>query len=88
MKNHLIFFYGDDCAHCRTMEGIADKLKVDTGIELERLEVDLDDNNLKYMESLDREPCGGVPFFVNTKTGKTLCGEVSYEELKNWAEGK
>jgi hypothetical protein len=70
------------------MEGLADKLKSDTGIDLKRLEIDQSDENLKYMESLDTEPCGGVPFFVNTKTGKTLCGEVSYEELTNWAEGK
>ncbi|MBP6931657.1 MAG: hypothetical protein KBD48_02965 [Candidatus Pacebacteria bacterium] len=88
MKNHLLFFYGDNCEHCQTMEGVADKLKSDTGIVLERLEVDKSDENLKYMESLDTEPCGGVPFFVNKKTGKTVCGEVSYEELKDWAEGK
>lgn len=88
MKNHLLFFYGSDCEHCELMEPVCEKLKKETGIELEKIEVDHNDENAKMMESLDKEPCGGVPFFVNTQTGQTLCGEVSYEELKSWAEGK
>lgn len=30
--------------------------------------------------------CGGVPFFLNQITGKTICGKATYKELKNWAE--
>ncbi|MCX6755804.1 MAG: conjugal transfer protein TraF [Candidatus Nomurabacteria bacterium] len=87
-RNHLLFFYGSDCSHCDEMEPVCEKLKTETGIELEKIEVDHSDENAKMMESLDKEPCGGVPFFVNTISGKTLCGEVPYEDLKNWAEGK
>jgi len=88
MKNHLLFFYGGDCPHCETMDSVCDKLKLETGIEIERIEVWENDENMKIMENLDKEPCGGVPFFVNTKTNKTICGEVPYKKLKNWAEGK
>jgi hypothetical protein len=32
---------------------------------------------------------GGVPFFCKSKKQrKTVCGEVTYDELKEWAEGK
>ena len=52
------------------------------------MEVWDNEENAKLMESLDKEPCGGIPFFLNKKTGKTICGEVSYQELKDWAEDK
>ncbi len=84
---HLLFFYGKDCSHCKLMEGLVQDLKKD-GIELKHMEVWDNKDNEKAMLELDKEPCGGVPFFVNTKSGKTICGEVSYEELKEWARGK
>lgn len=88
MKNHLIFFYGDECEHCKLMEPLVAKLEGEIGESVTRMEIDHSDENLKHMQELDKEPCGGVPFFVNTKTGKTLCGEVEYEELRSWAEDK
>lgn len=84
---HLLFFYGQDCEHCKVMEQQVQKLK-DEGIEITHLEVWNNEENEKLMESLDTEPCGGIPFFLNKKTGKTICGEVSYEELKAWAMGE
>jgi len=46
--------------------------------------------NDKILENLDKgeNMCGGVPFFLNQNTNKTICGEASYKEIKNWAEGK
>jgi hypothetical protein len=35
--------------------------------------------------------CGdglGVPSFVNLKKNKAICGEQTYEELKQWIEEK
>lgn len=84
---HLLFFYGKDCEHCKLMEGLVQKLKED-GIKVKHMEVWENKDNEAYMIELDKEPCGGVPFFVNTKSGKTICGEVPYEELKEWAEDK
>ena len=33
----------------------------------------------------DRGRCGGVPFFINTETDATICGEATIDELKAWA---
>jgi predicted class III extradiol MEMO1 family dioxygenase len=88
MNQHLLFFYGTDCSHCKKMEALVEKLETEDGIAINKLETWHNDDNVKIMESLDKEPCGGVPFFVNTQTGKTICGEVSYKKLKEWAEGK
>lgn len=88
MKNHLLFFYGTDCPHCVLMEALLDKLKFETGCEVERIEVWGNEENTKMMEDIDKGSCGGVPFFANTKTGKNLCGEVTFKEIKNWAEDK
>lgn len=84
---HLLFFYGKDCEYCKLMEGLVKDLKKE-GIELKHLEVWENKDNEKLMINLDKKCCGGVPFFINTQTGKTICGEESYEKLKNWAEGK
>ena len=32
--------------------------------------------------------CGGVPFLLNQNTGKTICGEATYKEIKNLIEEK
>ncbi|MFA7192275.1 MAG: thioredoxin domain-containing protein [Candidatus Paceibacterota bacterium] len=88
MNNHFVFFYGDECEHCKIMEPIVEKIEKDLGVSFDKKEIDHDDANYEYMKTLDKESCGGVPFFVDTKTGKTVCGEVSYEELKGWAEDK
>lgn len=44
---------------------------------------------MKKLESFDKEgECGGVPYFVNTDSGATICGEATYEEIKKWATSK
>jgi hypothetical protein len=83
--NNLIFFYGEGCPHCERMEKIVCRLEDEHGIEICRKEVWNDEENLKHMESLDNGSCGGVPFFINIKSGKSICGEVSLNELKLWA---
>ena len=67
------------------MKPHVERLKKETGAELESYEVWHDDANAAKMEQYDKELCGGVPFFFNTDTGKSICGEVSYEEFKQWA---
>ena len=86
MDNHLLFFYGDQCPHCKKMEKLISEMEKD-GPKVSRLEIWHNEENCKKMESLDcgDDPCGGVPFFINTKTNKTLCGEVTLNEIKDWA---
>ncbi len=88
-QNHLLYFYGDECADCIRMTPRIERLLKETGIELMRYEVwhnkENDELCMKYDAAGD---CGGVPFFINTHSGETLCGEVTYKELKEWAGGK
>ncbi len=88
MEN-LLFFYGLECPHCIRMEKFIDKLTKE-GIKIEKLEIWHNKKNNALCEKLDceAEPCGGVPFFLNQETGKTLCGEVTLKEIRDWAEGK
>jgi len=85
----LIFFYGLECPNCVPMEAIVDKL-INEGINIKKVEVWHNKENDKILEELDcgDEPCGGVPFFLNQNNSKTICGEASLKEVRNWAEGK
>ena len=85
--SNLLSFYGRECPHCVTMEPLIDKLQKDTGVSVDRLEVWYDEANMKLQEKYDKNLCGGVPFFYNTDTSKWICGEATYDELKEWALG-
>lgn len=84
---NLINFYGEECPHCHRMEPLLKKLEEETGVSVERLEVWHNDENLKKLEQYDKNFCGGVPFFYNTKTDKWICGEATLDELKEWSAG-
>lgn len=84
----LIEFYGTECTHCNAMKPLIDKLEQETSVKIERIEVWHNEENARKMEELDKGECGGVPFFVNTKTGQKICGAVGYDRLKEWALGK
>lgn len=88
-NKELLFFYGLECPHCLHMEKFVDKLNKEGHI-VRKIEIWHNEDNNKMMEKLDceEEPCGGVPFFLNQNTCKTVCGEVTYEELKKWAKGE
>jgi hypothetical protein len=85
----LLFFYGLECPHCIVVEKYVDKL-ISEGINIKKVEVWNNKENDKMMEELDKgeNMCGGVPFFLNQNTGKTICGEATYKEIKNWTKGK
>ncbi|MDD3662537.1 MAG: hypothetical protein PHT84_01590 [Candidatus Pacebacteria bacterium] len=89
MENKLLFFYGLDCPHCVESEKIVDDLIVD-GFDIKKLEIWYNEDNDRLLEELDNGDncCGGIPFFLNQKTGKTICGDVGKDEIRAWAEGK
>jgi hypothetical protein len=69
------------------MMPLIERLEKETGVSVERVETWHNEANAKRLEEMDKDgACGGVPFFINTKTGKTICGEASYEELKEWTK--
>lgn len=82
---NLLEFYGRECPHCNRMHPLVDKLEKELGLKVEKYEVWHDEKNARKMKEYDKGYCGGVPFFYNIETGKYICGETSYEELKQWA---
>ena len=85
----ILFFYGLECPHCIIVERHVDKL-ISQGLNIKKVEVWHNIENDKMLEELDKgeNRCGGVPFFLNQNTGKTICGEATYKEIKNWAAGQ
>jgi len=81
----LLSFYGEECPHCQTMEPLIEQLQNETGLKVDRLEVWHNEENLKTLQSYDKDLCGGVPFFYNTENKKWICGEATLEELTSWA---
>jgi thiol-disulfide isomerase/thioredoxin len=85
--NHLLHFYGKECPHCDKVRPVIDAFEKETGQKVDRIEVWHDKKNEKLFLSYDKnEECGGVPFFINTKTNKTICGEATVKEIKEWAK--
>ncbi len=83
----LLEFYGETCPHCITMKPLVEQMEKELGVTVEKYEVWNNEENATKMEEYDKGLCGGVPFFINTESGKFLCGSSDYEELKNWASG-
>ena len=84
----LLFFNGTECSHCKEMHPLVGKLEKEEKVHVTELEVWHDSKNMALLQKLDNGNCGGIPFFFNEKTGKWLCGNKPYDELKAWALGK
>jgi hypothetical protein len=68
------------------MKVLVAKLEKEEGVKVDSFETWHNEENAKKMEEYDKDLCGGVPFFYNTKNKKFICGEASYDELKDWAK--
>lgn len=84
----LLEFYGTECAHCRVMAPLVERLERELGVDVQKYETWHNEANARKMDEYDRGLCGGVPFFFNTETTDYICGEVEYEELVRWAKGE
>ena len=83
----LIEFYGKECPHCVAMEPIVDKL-IEEGLKIEKRETWHDKKNEALRKKMDKGFCGGVPFFINTETGKWICGGSDEKTLRALAKGE
>jgi len=85
----LLFFYGLDCPQCLEAEEIVNDL-INEGFDIQKLEVWYNEENDHLLEELDsgENCCDGIPFFLNKKTAKRICGNASEKEIRMWAEGK
>ena len=86
--SHLLEFYGTECPHCVRMHELIEKLEKEEGLKIEAFEVWHNKENEKKLLAIDKDLCGGVPFFYNTKTEKFICGETDYDTVKKWAKGE
>lgn len=84
----LLEFYGRECIHCMKMAPVVDQLEKETGLKIERLETWHNQENAEKLKEYDKGICGGVPYFINTETNETICGEADLETLKKWALSK
>jgi len=85
----LLEFYGKECPHCIAMMPIVARVEEELKVEIKKLETWHNPENEELRKQKDvNGDCGGVPFFFNEETGKALCGESTYEQIKAWAEGK
>jgi thiol-disulfide isomerase/thioredoxin len=88
---NLIMYYGENCPYCHVMMPILDKLKKKEKINITKKEVWNNDENADEMRKhsqLIMDACEdglGVPAFFSIKTNDALCGEITYDELKEWA---
>lgn len=83
----LYEFYGEECPHCQKMRRLTTRLMEEyPDIKVTRKEVWHNKENMELIKRCDKDDaCGGVPFFYNDATKGWLCGEVEYEEIKEWA---
>lgn len=81
----LLEFYGKECPHCIKIAPLIERLRKDSGVEVKQYEVWHNSDNLDIMQKYDMGLCGGVPFLYNTDNAKFICGEATYEEVKDWA---
>ena len=88
----LIFFYRISCpftARARPeLKCLESHLKNEgrTRYRLRKLEVERNQENLTLLDEVDKDLCGGVPFFYNKKTGAHVCGARQCAVLKEWAK--
>lgn len=81
----LIEFYGRECSHCLKMAPLVERLEKEGSIKIEKYEVWHNEENAREMDGYDSGRCGGVPFFINTDNSDFICGETTYERLRDWA---
>eukprot|EP00448_Togula_jolla_P011342 CAMPEP_0170598766 /NCGR_PEP_ID=MMETSP0224-20130122/16424_1 /TAXON_ID=285029 /ORGANISM="Togula jolla, Strain CCCM 725" /LENGTH=160 /DNA_ID=CAMNT_0010923343 /DNA_START=55 /DNA_END=537 /DNA_ORIENTATION=+ len=88
-KPHLIGFYAEQSLEAKRMKWLGDLLEQEIpGVKIVWLEAWENPLNERLRATIDnRNQCGGVPYLFNRKTGKVLCGVVSYDKLRMWAQG-
>lgn len=87
IDNNLIFFYGEHCSFTKKVQNEVNCLEIHLNKQINKKEVWNNIENQKlYQEVGGLNSCGGVPFFYNKNTGKSICGATSCDILKIWAD--
>ena len=82
----LIKYYGTECSHCIEIEPVLKEVEKELNVKIERVEVWHNaDNQKRFMKEAEGK-CNGVPFFLNKKSGKFICGATDKKQLLAWAK--
>ena len=84
----LVEYYGTECHFCIQMAPDIDKLEKELKVKIVKKECWHNAANQAEFMKVAAGKCQGVPFFINKKTGKYICGAAPYDKLKAWAMGK
>lgn len=83
MENHLLYFFGKECLASHEMNPIIDQLELESGMQIDRLEVWHDEQNSDIFHRIDTTRSFSTPFFINLKTGRWACGVISHDTLRS-----
>jgi len=91
LPGEFVEFYGQGCHFCADMVSIVLQVENETGVQFTVLEVWYNNTNhdmfMQYADQIQRD-CGalGVPAFINLRTNKSVCGEMSLQELGDFVQ--
>ena len=88
MDPNLVFFFGGRCPFTERVGPEVVCLQRILGRKITRLEVWEDEKNQAQYEASGGASCGGVPYFYNSTTGKSVCGAAPCAHLVKWAKGE
>jgi len=80
MDTDLLMFTGDDCAHCDEMEPYLQFFERKLHKNIARLNVWRSNKFYRLFKDTD-SGCGGLPYFYNRKSKKSICGATTPENL-------
>ena len=83
----IVFFYGAECTWCHKMVPNLVKAQEQTGVRVVKREVWHDAGNAKMLLAAGGARCGGVPFMINNRTGKWLCGFSEVDDIVRLMRG-
>jgi len=78
-------FFGTECAHCHEMIPLIEKLEKELKSKVIRLEMWHNAENKVLYDKYAKDKCMAVPFFFNETNNKFICGNTTYDKLKDWA---
>jgi thiol-disulfide isomerase/thioredoxin len=86
--DELVEYYGTECHFCLQMAPLVEKMEKELKVKVTKKECWHNAANQADFMKVAAGKCSGVPFFINNKSGKFICGATSYDNLKKWATGK
>ena len=81
----LVMYYGTECVHCHELMPSIERLEAEMSVTVDKKETWHDSANKAEWQKESEGKCPGVPFLLNKKTGKFICGKAEYDKLKEWA---